>query len=193
MSAIRAVIAWSCTGVSCITVHRATRSTEDRWQKSYWGGALQGGYVCTGTRGAHPSQGKGRLQIVVGLKSELPFEIVLGEPRGSGVTRQKYPSEGAAIGDHRACAFSGYCCKSRKSNNPKNLAKVDLWTSLLLPCFSTPTTEVRDRFWMKRCGPSRRLAQKRINGSKNFRSPPQKDFCNNIGAKRTSGRHRVRR
>jgi hypothetical protein len=47
---------------------------------------------------AHPSQGKGRLQIAVGLKSELPFEIVLGEPRGSGVTRQKYPSEGAAIG-----------------------------------------------------------------------------------------------
>jgi hypothetical protein len=34
-----------------------------------------------------PSQGKGRLQIAVGLKSELPFEIVLGEPRGSGVIR----------------------------------------------------------------------------------------------------------
>jgi hypothetical protein len=31
-----------------------------------------------------------------------------------------------------------YCCKSRKSNNPKNLAKVDLWTSLLLRRFSTP-------------------------------------------------------
>src|SRR6185312_8324545 len=31
-----------------------------------------------------------------------------------------------------------YCCKSRKSNNPKNLAKVDFWTSLL-PCrFSAP-------------------------------------------------------
>src|SRR4051812_4860830 len=29
-----------------------------------------------------------------------------------------------------------YCCKSRKSNNPKNLAKVDLWTSLLLPRYS---------------------------------------------------------
>jgi hypothetical protein len=25
-----------------------------------------------------------------------------------------------------------YCCKSRKSNNPKNLAKVDLWASLRL-------------------------------------------------------------
>jgi hypothetical protein len=31
-----------------------------------------------------------------------------------------------------------YCCKSRKSNNPKNLAKVDLWTSLLLRRFSAP-------------------------------------------------------
>src|SRR5215216_4532905 len=26
---------------------------------------------------------------------------------------------------------------------------------------------------------------KRISGSRNFRSPPQKDFCNNIGAKRS--------
>jgi hypothetical protein len=31
-----------------------------------------------------------------------------------------------------------YCCKSRKSNNPKSLAKADLWTSLLLRRFSTP-------------------------------------------------------
>jgi hypothetical protein len=35
-------------------------------------------------------------------------------------------------------ALCRYCCKSRKSNNPKNLAKADLWTSLLLRCFSTP-------------------------------------------------------
>ena len=40
------------------------------------------------------------------------------------------------------------------------------------------STEVRDRFWMKRYGTSPRV--KRISGSKNFRSPPQKDFCNNI-------------
>src|SRR5450631_2681489 len=31
-----------------------------------------------------------------------------------------------------------YCCKSRKSNNPKNLAEIDLWTSLLLRRFSMP-------------------------------------------------------
>src|SRR5207245_1538693 len=35
-------------------------------------------------------------------------------------------------------ACGRYCCKSRKSDNPKNLAKVDLWTSLLPRCFSTP-------------------------------------------------------
>src|SRR3977135_4225294 len=29
-------------------------------------------------------------------------------------------------------ALCRYCCKSRKSNNPKNLAKVDLWASLRL-------------------------------------------------------------
>jgi hypothetical protein len=29
-----------------------------------------------------------------------------------------------------------YCCKSRKLNNPENLAKVDLWTSLPLRRFS---------------------------------------------------------
>jgi hypothetical protein len=31
-----------------------------------------------------------------------------------------------------------YCCKSRKSSDPKNLAKVDLWTPPPLCRFSTP-------------------------------------------------------
>jgi hypothetical protein len=31
-----------------------------------------------------------------------------------------------------------YCCKSRKSSDPENLAKVDLWTSPQLRRFSTP-------------------------------------------------------
>jgi hypothetical protein len=35
-------------------------------------------------------------------------------------------------------AYGRYCCKSRKLLSPKNLAKVDLWTSLLLRRFSTP-------------------------------------------------------
>src|SRR5258708_16882303 len=37
----------------------------------------------------------------------------------------------------RMSAVGRYCCKSRKSNNPKNLAKVDLWTFLMLRRFSS--------------------------------------------------------
>jgi hypothetical protein len=43
------------------------------------------------------------------------------------------------------------------------------------------TTEIPDRFWMKRYGPS--LTSPLVNASaalKNFVRPPQKDFCNNI-------------
>jgi hypothetical protein len=32
---------------------------------------------------------------------------------------------------------------------------------------------------------------KRISGSKNFRSPPQKDFCNNICQQQTFGPNRT--
>src|ERR1700680_3209506 len=39
---------------------------------------------------------------------------------------------------------------------------------------------------MKRYGSLTSPRVKRISGSKNFRSPPQKDFCNNIGTKRKS-------
>jgi hypothetical protein len=45
---------------------------------------------------------------------------------------------GPTKGHRITSAFGRYCCKSRKSNNPKNLAKADLWTSLLLRRFSTP-------------------------------------------------------
>jgi hypothetical protein len=39
---------------------------------------------------------------------------------------------GFALRAESMAAVGGYCCKSRKSNNPKNLAKVDLWASLRL-------------------------------------------------------------
>jgi len=35
-------------------------------------------------------------------------------------------------------ASGRYCCKGRKSSDPENLAKVDLWTSPPLCCFSKP-------------------------------------------------------
>ena len=80
-----------------------------------------------------------------------------------------------------------YCCKSRKSNDPKNLAQVDLWTSLLLRRFSTPLRRsviiLDETIWSLT---SPRV--ERISGSKNFRSPPQKDFCNNIGTIETCRR-----
>jgi hypothetical protein len=38
----------------------------------------------------------------------------------------------------RTAAHGGYCCKSRKSNNPKNFAKVDLGPSLPLRRFTAP-------------------------------------------------------
>jgi hypothetical protein len=34
--------------------------------------------------------------------------------------------------------LADFVAKGRKSNNPKNLAKVDFWTSLLLHRFSAP-------------------------------------------------------
>jgi hypothetical protein len=61
-----------------------------------------------------------------------------------------------------------------------NIAKVDLSTFSVAASLFNAATKVRDRFWMKRYGPLRRRAQKRISGSKNFRSAPRKDFCNNI-------------
>src|SRR4030081_668480 len=81
----------------------------------------------------------------------------------------------------RMSAIDRYCCKSRKSNNPKNLAKVDLWTSLLLRGFQCHYGGggLDETIWSLT---SPRV--KRISGTKNFRSPPQKDFCNNIGTKR---------
>src|SRR5438552_1518501 len=48
-----------------------------------------------------------------------------------------------------------YCCKSRKSSDPENLAKVDLLDFSAAASLFNATAEVRDRFWMKRYGPSR--------------------------------------
>ena len=77
-----------------------------------------------------------------------------------------------------------YCCKSRKSNNPKNLAKVDLWISLLLRRFSTPL-----RRSVIDCGSidmvPHSAARKTPTVSNNSRSSPQKNFCNKICTFRT--------
>jgi hypothetical protein len=77
-----------------------------------------------------------------------------------------------------------YCCKSRKSNNPKNLAKADLLDFSGSVAFQSrqegPWSILDEAIWSLT---SPRV--KRISGSKNFRSTPQKDFCNNICQQRT--------
>ena len=44
------------------------------------------------SRGAHPSQGQGRAQIVVERKPELPFEIVRGSRGGAEVSSAVPPA-----------------------------------------------------------------------------------------------------
>jgi hypothetical protein len=78
-----------------------------------------------------------------------------------------------------------YCCKSRKSNNQKISRKLILGFPAAASLFSV-TTATRDRFWMKQYGVPTSPRVKRISGSKNFRSSPQKDFCNNICQKQPS-------
>src|SRR5215208_6234448 len=73
-----------------------------------------------------------------------------------------------------------YCCKSRKSNNPKTLAKVDLPTSLLLDRFQRhyggPWSILDETIWPLTSPPV-----KRISGSRNFRASLNKtDVCDGV-------------
>ena len=62
-----------------------------------------------------------------------------GLEAGKGLSRRAERDEGACgCGPHGRSAYGRYCCKSPKSNKPKNLAKVDLRTTLSLRRFSTP-------------------------------------------------------
>jgi hypothetical protein len=65
-------------------------------------------------------------------------------------------------------AIGRLCCKSRKSNDSENLAKVDFWTAL---------PKVHGRFCVRRCGPSRRRARNASAILKNFVSQPKKTFA----------------
>src|SRR5947199_232361 len=80
--------------------------------------------------------------------------------------------------------YGRVCCKSRKSNNPENPAKVDVWTSLLLRRFSALLRSSVIRFWMRRYGPSRRRAEDASAALRIFVRYPKKYFCNKIGQHR---------
>ena len=73
----------------------------------------------------------------------------------------------------------GYCCKSRKSNDVKSLAKVDFWPTWPLQYSVTPIRSslvVLVQTMWSLISPR----AKRISGPEKFRSPPKKAFCNSI-------------
>jgi hypothetical protein len=86
--------------------------------------------------------------------------------------------------EHRKSALGRYCCKSPKSDDTENFAKIDF----RLLCR-------RNALWRRYEGPWSILGEtmwsltsphtKRISGPKNFRSSAEKDFFNTIGHKRT--------
>ena len=98
----------------------------------------------------------------------------------------RYPRQCAISADPGA--LRRYCCKSRKSSDPENLAKVDRWTSLAAVSLFKATTEVPGRFWIKRCGLSRRRSQNAPAALNNFVCPPKKTFATVSSVKRTSAK-----
>jgi hypothetical protein len=87
-------------------------------------------------------------------------------------------------GMHLNVSIGSILAQKSKIGQPKNLAKVDLGTSLrCLACkryYEGPWSILAKAIWSLT---SPRV--RRISGSKNFRSSPQKDFFNNIGQKLT--------
>src|SRR5947208_13547589 len=76
----------------------------------------------------------------------------------------------------RLSQFDRCCRKSRKSNDAKNLANVDFWTTPPLRCSLVSIRRSVGRFSEKRCGPSRRCARNASAALENFVCYPQKTF-----------------
>src|SRR5260221_1639156 len=74
-------------------------------------------------------------------------------------------------------ACGRFCCKSRKSNDSENLAKVDFRMAVSLQSSRSANTKVRGRFSAKRCGPSRREARDASAALKNFVRHLKKTFA----------------
>ena len=71
----------------------------------------------------------------------------------------------------------------RRRKSRKSCFLADTATAIL----RSADTKLRGRFCVKRCGPLISPHAKRISGSKNFRSSPQKDFFNTIEGKADLG------
>src|ERR1700730_9057044 len=74
-------------------------------------------------------------------------------------------------------ACGGYCCKSRKSNDSENLAKVDFLEFSTAATLFSVATQVRGRFLVNRCGPSRCRARNASAVLKIFTVQPEKTFA----------------
>src|SRR5437899_8819619 len=81
-----------------------------------------------------------------------------------------------------------FCCKSRKSNDPENLAKGDFrrakgdfQRAVTMRGAITPLRRSVVVFSEERRGPPTWPRATRVSVPENFRSSPQKDLCNKIG------------
>jgi len=106
----------------------------------------------------------------------------------------------AAIGPYQTCntemledpLMTDIVAKVEKLKPPKKSRESRSWTSLLLASLLYATTEVHDRFWMKRYGPLAPPAGQNASAAlKIFILPPKKDFCSNIALRTDvmAGRH----
>src|SRR3982074_1148553 len=77
---------------------------------------------------------RGHRAIDLPLERRSPRRTIMGDcVRATRGSLSVYYSWQLSCDVVRSMSLIGrYCCKSRKSNNPKNLAKVDLWASLRL-------------------------------------------------------------
>ena len=85
----------------------------------------------------------------------------------------------------RLVRFVPILLQKSKIERPEKTRQSGHWTSLPAASLSNATTEVRDRFGMKRHGPFTSPRAKRISGSRNFRSPHAElnDECRFSGVK----------
>ena len=144
---------------------------------------------CAGRQGRPPTRSSHASWETSGTvqKSRTAIDVWVGsqaDARSSSALGPLHHSKRTSVMGSAMSAKGRFCCKTRKSDNPKNLAKADLCASLLPRRLSAllqwSVIDFAKIVWFLT---SPRV--ERISGSRNFRSPAQKAFCNNIGQKLT--------